>query len=256
MKSKKWLIPPLGILLAILFVSGGFAITQTLVSPSGSIATASVGTAQTTEVRPVVIQPVEMPKAEKPKVGPIPDDVFKDKQYLKLAEKAGWTGAKKMANGMNGLRNEMIARTQFRGYLLAHEMEIYDESHVQAYLQSKADECTQKNRGTVSTSGAFFINGPYCMVDWFPLAGRDNGGSCFVGSMTGSSITTCSPVRSEYTKPIPKFALEMMAEIKADYPNAEFDVSDIREYKDPFLRVRFPWGSEVIARWDEPSFVP
>lgn len=61
---------------------------------------------------------------------------------------------------------------------------------------------------------------------------------------------------SIYNKPIPPEVLPTIAKIVERFPDAEFYVTDIREYKDPFLGVTVP-GSEtlfVIERWNEPSF--
>ncbi len=59
-----------------------------------------------------------------------------------------------------------------------------------------------------------------------------------------------------YDKPIPAEVLPTIARIVARMPAAEFFVSDIEEFKDPFLAVTIP-GSDtlfVIERWEEPSF--
>jgi hypothetical protein len=59
-----------------------------------------------------------------------------------------------------------------------------------------------------------------------------------------------------YNKPIPQEVLSTIARIVDRIPDAEFYVSDVQEFKDPFLGVTVP-GSDtlfVIERWDEPSF--
>ena len=61
---------------------------------------------------------------------------------------------------------------------------------------------------------------------------------------------------SIYNKPIPEEILPTIARIADRFPDAEFYVTDIDEFKDPFLGVTVP-GSDtlfVIERWDEPSF--
>jgi hypothetical protein len=59
-----------------------------------------------------------------------------------------------------------------------------------------------------------------------------------------------------YNKPIPQEVLSTIARIVDRVPDAEFYVSDVQEFKDPFLGVTIP-GSDalfVVERWDEPSF--
>ena len=61
---------------------------------------------------------------------------------------------------------------------------------------------------------------------------------------------------SIYNKPIPPEVLPTIARILDRMPDAEFYVTDIDEFKDPFLGVTVP-GSDtlfVIERWDEPAF--
>ncbi|MDQ6733638.1 MAG: hypothetical protein M3Z35_05885 [Nitrospirota bacterium] len=61
---------------------------------------------------------------------------------------------------------------------------------------------------------------------------------------------------SIYNKPIPEEILPTIARIVDRFPDAEFYVTDIDEFKDPFLGVTVP-GSDtlfVIERWDEPAF--
>ncbi len=59
-----------------------------------------------------------------------------------------------------------------------------------------------------------------------------------------------------YNKPIPPEVLPTIERIVDRFPDAEFYVTDIQEFKDPFLGVTVP-GSEtlfVIERWNEPAF--
>ena len=59
-----------------------------------------------------------------------------------------------------------------------------------------------------------------------------------------------------YNKPIPPPVMLTIAKILQRIDDAEFYVTDIREYKDPFLGVTVT-GSEtlfVVERWDEPAF--
>jgi hypothetical protein len=59
-----------------------------------------------------------------------------------------------------------------------------------------------------------------------------------------------------YDKPIPREVLPTIARIVKRMPEAEFYVSDVEQFQDPFLAVTVP-GSDtlfVIERWDEPSF--
>ena len=59
-----------------------------------------------------------------------------------------------------------------------------------------------------------------------------------------------------YNRPIPPEVLPTIARIVDRFPDAEFYVTDIQEFKDPFLGVTVP-GSDtlfVIERWDEPAF--
>jgi hypothetical protein len=59
-----------------------------------------------------------------------------------------------------------------------------------------------------------------------------------------------------YNKPIPAEVLPTIVRVLARMPDAEFFVSDVEEFKDPFLGVTVP-GSDtlfVLERWDEPSF--
>jgi hypothetical protein len=60
-----------------------------------------------------------------------------------------------------------------------------------------------------------------------------------------------------YSKPVPYAALCTVKKILAQFPNAEFYVSDYAEKRpDPFLAVRLRSGAElmVIEHWDEPTF--
>jgi hypothetical protein len=59
-----------------------------------------------------------------------------------------------------------------------------------------------------------------------------------------------------YNKPIPPEVLPTLARLVKRMPEAEFYVSDVEQFQDPFLAVTVP-GSDtlfVIERWDEPSF--
>jgi hypothetical protein len=61
---------------------------------------------------------------------------------------------------------------------------------------------------------------------------------------------------SVYNKPIPPPVMITIAKILQRIYDAEFYVTDIREYKDPFLGVTVT-GSDtlfVVERWDEPTF--
>ena len=61
---------------------------------------------------------------------------------------------------------------------------------------------------------------------------------------------------SIYNKPIPQEIVPIIARIANRFPDAEFYVTDIQEFNDPFLGVTVP-GSDtlfVIERWDEPAF--
>ena len=59
-----------------------------------------------------------------------------------------------------------------------------------------------------------------------------------------------------YDKPIPPAVLPTIARLVKRMPDVEFYVSDVDQFRDPFLAVTVP-GSHtlfVIERWDEPSF--
>jgi hypothetical protein len=78
-------------------------------------------------------------------------------------------------------------------------------------------------------------------------------------------VKECSPHRSlsnprfdywVYNKPIPYPVMLTIGKIQQRINDAEFYVTDIREYRDPFLGVTVT-GSDtlfVVERWDEPAF--
>lgn len=62
----------------------------------------------------------------------------------------------------------------------------------------------------------------------------------------------------DYDKPIPEAVLITAGKIKDAFPEAVFQVTDIRDMRDPdpFMRVTVDNGSTwfIIERWDEPAF--
>lgn len=192
--------------------------------------------------------------------------------YLAVADRAGWPGASAAVDQRNHAAEMARQKNTFNSWLIQHGGKVYDSAKVDAYM---GDIVENLNNGVEQFSWGWFpVAGQVWMSDIaeVQLSGIMNDGSRvfkYRNFKDGNWYTTQpfldrpgvqfthivnQQLRTDYIAPIPENVLQQMAAIKDEFPCAEFDVTAVTRKADPFLRVRFDWGSEVIAKWDEPGF--
>lgn len=205
------------------------------------------------------------------------DEPKYDESYAKLAEDVGWSGGRQAIEVVKAESNKAAERNEFVHWLNDNKIPVYDEQRVQKYLDKLV---LDKNTQDLMDHGS----GQYSW-QWFPLSGRDlsqvvqwcDKGTCqysgvaltnttawttgdsdvvkvTYGDVVKSDQSVVQQIHQDYTAPIPADVLSLMKKVRDEWPCAEFDVTAISRNMDPFIRVRFDWGTEIIAKWDEPGF--
>lgn len=222
------------------------------------------------------IQPsTPAPKAHRPIPPTVQEQSLVNPQYVRFAKDIQWPGGEIAASGKNKEVRDAQARAKFEQWLNENEIQVFDEKDVSSYMDHQVEAANRKAEAACPDNqlGRGCLRTLYSW-EWFPLSGKsgqhneirvNSGGMVWVTSNTngyydraGTGIEDTDladgKYRSDYVQPIPASALADAAAIKAAWPDAEFDVTAVDKHIDPFLSVRFPWGREIFAKWDEPNF--
>ena len=135
-----------------------------------------------------------------------------------------------------GINTIPLALVELEEVLRRKTLGVYDYSKVVAYLDEQCRRLDEERKPGLFRSYEW---------RWHPI--REYPG-----------VYSWLPTQSNqvYNKPIPPEVLPTIESILRCYPEALFYVSDIRDFRDPFLAVTVQGADKlhVIERWEEPRF--
>lgn len=227
------------------------------------------------------------PTAHRPIVSDPGNTALIGSGYTDVASRIGWHGGSVAATARDRETQDRQQKARFEQWLLEHEYAVFDTRKVEDYMTRLVDrknDQTQQTRCAMVDGNSICGGGPWYRWEWFPLAGAamtastrtywrcaDGWAACDSSHQVSGTEKVAPTARSDDTRivtlgenayredyilPIPRGVLMAADEIRAAWPEAEFDVTLVDRKVDPFLAVRFRWGRVVFAAWDEPDFKP
>lgn len=148
---------------------------------------------------------------------PVPATAAPSQEYRDRLKKIGATAllAKLMAE-------EDIQA--FQQHVSEHGLRFYNRKNVEAYLIKQGKAAAVAAGKNEKDYGVLWR----IAIAWTPLA--------------------------SYTQPIPAPVLETIERVHDAFPAAQFGISEVKEYPDPFLMVSLHGETFIIERWDEPAY--
>jgi hypothetical protein len=121
--------------------------------------------------------------------------------------------------------DQSVEIERFQSHVISRGLRFYTRSNVEAYLLQKAKAYLTKDGGKSAQSYGLSWR---LAVEWTPLP--------------------------KYTHPIPDPVLETIEGVAGEFDKAQFFISEVKEYPDPFLMVKLCDKEFIIERWDEPGY--
>jgi hypothetical protein len=152
--------------------------------------------------------------------GPVPSPNLPSPAYRERLRRVG-------ARALLAQIDQSAAVERFQQWVIERGLRFYTRSNVEAYLLQKAKAYLTKDGGKSAQSYGLSWR---LAVEWTPLP--------------------------KYTHPIPDPVLETIEGVAGEFAQAQFFISEVKEYPDPFLMVRLGDGKEewIIEKWDAPDY--